>query len=351
VNIKLRGSAVFIAGACVLLASASGVACGGASDLPAEEGQAYSFVARSVDGIRLAAILRESDLHVYGFIDEEGAPITPMRFEAAWDFENGGAIVCEQGRWKQIDTEGAVLREFDPSYTQIHSFNGENGVAVRDGRSALIDASGKALTEFEYAAITRYPLNETLFFATRDPDEDRQQQGHWNSVWSKYGLLSADGKELTAPKYRLLDGAFGNDDGYPRLWAVSLYEAEGSGGYLDQNGNEIVPLIYDRAGYFSEGIGYVYGGASSKVALIDASGRLLTDFAFDGVLGFHEGLSLAINEEKYSVIDRTGAVLLNDIGEPQGEFQNGYLKTVRDGKEILIESPIKQNRRTHLSCE
>jgi hypothetical protein len=111
-------------------------------------------------------------------------------------------LIRDAGAWKQIDPDGRVLMELDPSYATVSSFNGKNGAAARDdGRVALIDASGTPLTGFEYGTIRRYPLNDTLFLVSPDPPAGYAGYTGFPENWMVWGLISETGALVAKPQY------------------------------------------------------------------------------------------------------------------------------------------------------
>lgn len=309
----------------------------------------FDWVGPSNEGLREVWVRNADGTYTYGYIDEEGNQVIALRFDSTGDFIDGRAIVLEDGRWKQIDREGNILQVFDEAYSYVHSFDGHDGVASnKQGKSAIIGADGRPRCEFAYRSIIRYSLNPSLFLATKDPVEDVVR---WQSSWSKYCLLSSEGVELTPFIYQFYGGAW--DGSYPALFAVNVWGQQNGHGYLDENGDEKIPLIYDGASSFHHGRGFVRlhneDGSTWKEALVDVNG-FLTDFIFDNVYGlveaYHEGYATVEIEGKRCLIDRWGEIAISDIGQPIGtqRFEHGYLVCEKDGQEYVIENPLIKER-------
>lgn len=47
----------------------------------------------------------------FGFIGHDGTVAIPPMYDEAYDFQNGKAIVVRDGRYLEIDSSGAILRE------------------------------------------------------------------------------------------------------------------------------------------------------------------------------------------------------------------------------------------------
>ncbi|MDO4541086.1 MAG: stalk domain-containing protein [Syntrophomonadaceae bacterium] len=351
-----RWAITLLAALCLLMSACQG---GSAVAAPPIEDSvapspAYHSISASSDGLREVVVKHADGTYSYGFIDEEGNQVLAPRLDGARDFINGQAVVLEDGRWKQIDRTGKVLQLLDDAYVNVHSFDGHDGVASNSkGMSAIIGADGQPRCEFAYRSIWRYGLNPSLFLATKDPEDDEDAARRWSMSWSKYGLLSPEGVELTPFVYYISGGGEG-DGSYPVLFPVRDGNKHG---YLDENGAVKMPLIYDNALPFDNGRGWLWqnseDGSSGKYALVDRDG-FLTDFIFESVYGliyaFHEGYAVVEIEGKTCLINDRGEIEMSAIGEPiaAGHFEHGYLVCAVDGQEQVIENPLMQQRTVNI---
>jgi hypothetical protein len=95
-------------------------------------------------------------------------------------------------------------------------------------------------------------------------------------------------------------------------------EKDGKSGYIDRTGRIVIPLQYNSAYGFSEGLAAVHTGGDlvdgfmqgGKWGFIDTTGRLVIDFQFDGVAGFADGMSAFARGDTWGFIDRTGTTVL-----------------------------------------
>lgn len=78
---------------------------------------------------------------------------------------------------------------------------------------------------------------------------------------------------------------------------------DGKYGYIDQNGEEVIPAVYDDADYFSGGIARVREGIYFRV--IDIRGRELIKTEYDNVTVSDEFI-IVESGNKYGCFDRTG---------------------------------------------
>jgi len=76
-------------------------------------------------------------------------------------------------------------------------------------------------------------------------------------------------------------------------------------GYVDYSGRVVVPLQFDGAEPFSEGLGLVY--IRGKAGFIDKTGRMAIEPEYSGAQDFSEGLAVVVDENRlYSYIDKKG---------------------------------------------
>ncbi len=125
-----------------------------------------------------------------------------------------------------------------------------------------------------------------------------------------YGLYSKSGTELIECKYRFLK----HNDG-------SLYLAcndKGFWGYVDQNGETVVPFQYQKALPFSEGLAAVYDG--QFWGFINETGELAIESVFDDVAAFsYSNPDVSGNKgafcESRAAVKKNGYWIIIDTGE------------------------------------
>src|ERR1051326_4170353 len=83
----------------------------------------------------------------------------------------------------------------------------------------------------------------------------------------------------------LLAGNFGFAQPQPQLFVV---EKDGKSGFIDQIGNVVIPLQFDKANSFHEGLALVI--VNGRKSFIDTTGRILFAANYDVVGDFSEGL-------------------------------------------------------------
>lgn len=94
-------------------------------------------------------------------------------------------------------------------------------------------------------------------------------------------------------------------------------------GYINCNGDLQIPIIYDEANNFSEGLAGVK--LNGKWGYIDREGNVKIGFNFDEVNNFINGLALVRLDNKYFYIDNTG----------QKKVIRSFLRNIKEGIENL----------------
>lgn len=94
-------------------------------------------------------------------------------------------------------------------------------------------------------------------------------------------------------------------------------------GYMDGNGKQIIPPVYDFAGTFKEGLAAVV--MDGKYGFINKLGKLIIPCVYDGVGEFNEGRCIVERDEKWGMIDRNNKLLLGFLYEDLGDVSDGLI--------------------------
>src|SRR5690606_21793504 len=152
-------------------------------------------------------------------------------------------------------------------------------------------------------------------------------------VNGKYGFINANGREITPLKYDYIEPISEGTalvaiviptTSANREYAIrivdELYVPHHTGvryrpnspvkkinrkyGFIDKNGQEIVPLKYDEAMSFSEGMAKVR--VQDKWGFVDQTGREVISPKYESVGSFSDGLARIYDYPKYIYIDKSG---------------------------------------------
>jgi len=139
-------------------------------------------------------------------------------------------------------------------------------------------------------------------------------------------------------------------------------------GYIDKNGAEMLPFVYQWADFFSEGIAIVekddFVGAINKqgtiiipfeyseierfnngIAVVSKNGKfglinklnqLILPLEFEEIGVFYDGLSLVSKNNAFGYINKEGVLEIPIIYSSAGAFQNGFAYAEMNGKKGII---------------
>lgn len=141
----------------------------------------------------------------------------------------------------------------------------------------------------------------------------------------KTGFINKEGK-VTVPL--IYDEAKGFSEGLAVVAKNNKY------GFVDKNGKVVVPLIYDYADSFSEGFAAVC--KNDKHGFINAQGKVVIPMRYDYVQSFHEGLAVIEQGDKKGIINKQGNVILQPTYDNISEFSGGLAFVAQSNKEKVV---------------
>ena len=180
----------------------------------------------------LCVVVR-NDQH-YGFIDRDGQIAIPFEFADARGFSDGVAPVMKGAAWGYIDQTGKFV--YEPQF--------EFALPFREGL-ARIQSGGK----FGFIDRRFQVVIPPRWKEARDFHEGRAAVMNRNGNW---GFIDAAGRIAVKPKYNYVGPL---SEG---LATVTVHNDSGAdSGYIDRDGNEVIPLQYRSANQFFRGLAFV----------------------------------------------------------------------------------------------
>jgi hypothetical protein len=111
-------------------------------------------------------------------------------------------------------------------------------------------------------------------------------------------------------------------------------------GFIDKTGKEVVPLKYDVASHFSEGLARVK--LNRKWGFIDKTGKEVIPLKYDFAIGFSEGLAEVILNGKRGFIDKTGKEVVPSKYDVASDFSEGQASVKLGNEEFCIDKSGKR---------
>lgn len=138
----------------------------------------------------------------WGFIDEEGEPVIPIKYADAWNFCEDLAIIYldtptyeddDTGKWCVIDTDGNKLftkRFCDLRPSEYKYAGGLLEVKDTDDNYYLIDKDGKEVLKLKENTFTNFICEDAISV--------------YNTETSKSGLINREGEWILRPRFQSL---------------------------------------------------------------------------------------------------------------------------------------------------
>ncbi|MEG0774004.1 WG repeat-containing protein [Clostridium sp.] len=204
----------------------------------------------------------------WGYINSQGDLRIKPNFDYAMDFQkNGVAVVGANNLQGIIDANGEYVVK--PIYGSIGNFAEERAAVIDDEGFKVIDETGRILTTKAYSFIGTYEDGRALFANNRE-----------------------DGKYLY--------------------------------GYLDREGNEVIPLQFESGTDFKNGRAIVKV-KDNVYEMIDVQGNIITTYNYAFVGNMNEELLVfqPIGNDKYGYIDYQGNIIISPEFMWASAFEEG----------------------------
>jgi hypothetical protein len=205
----------------------------------------------------------------------------------------------------------SVLSNFDNGVAFVAT--GDSG--ARDAFYGFIDKEGNAVSTFNNYWMACYAGEGMAWVYQRAEDDN----------WL-YGYIDSTGTVVVPIIY---DDAGGFNEG------LAPVSKDGKYGYVDKAGNEILPFIYDRASSFNESLAAVGIGNWTdgfKWGYIDKSGKEIMPLIYDDAKKFSEGLAPVKKDGKWGYIDKSGKEVIPFEYDSAEYFADGAAVVGKDGK-------------------
>ncbi|MFS0838915.1 WG repeat-containing protein [Paenibacillus sp. 1P03SA] len=268
----------------------------------------------------------------YGLIDGNARFVVPPVYESINPFSEHRAVVIDKEGFRLIDEKGQVLT--GPAYPFIA--NMEDGRAVfyvtgGDGsgdpgtsRYGYLDAEGREVIPARYGEANDFDDGKAVV-KIRDND---------------YALIAPDGRKLASYPYAYV-GPHG--DGLLAFQQTS----GGKYGYIDERGKVAIPPSFTTALPFHDGRAIVNTAEDYKwtYGVIDKAGRFVMEPAYNDIRDLGEkqfALGRAVDPEQpflgsvYAIADWNGALLSDFVYDEVSDFEDGLASVSGAGRTYFI---------------
>lgn len=275
-------------------------------------GDSYDWISGVIDRTG-REVLSLGDYHSLGVVpdSEQSANITNV--------SDGMIVYAEHGKCGYLGMDGTKIPAI---YDWADGFHDGLAEVALGNVCAYINTKGEQVTPFQY--VFDYwgnPFIDGIAMVER--------------VDGSYTILDKTGKELvpsgkyswiTTPNTMSANGEYGWQNGNkPSEGLYAARNMEGKAGFIDVNGNEVIPFIFDSAENFSEGLAAVK--MNEKWGYIDLTGRVVIPCKYDWALGegdFSDGRAVVEIDGKYGYLDATGREVIAAKWDYAHPFSGGF---------------------------
>jgi len=268
---------------------------------------AYPF---EKNGLAKVGNKKEGSSYNYGYIDKKGNEIIPLKYITLSTFSNGFVYAKdpESNRYGYLDKTGKWA--LNPIYLNATDFDDAGGAWVKmtDDKYHYINKTGKDIGTLVDKGNVYSAFGKDGYAIYENTDQP-------------YVMIDKTGKVLK--QIDDCDGIYNFSEG------IAGYKSKSTGkyGFLDLNGNKIIPAEFDGFTGFLEGVSKVNKtiDGKTKYGYIDIKGKIILPIIYDNAQAFRDGWGLIKKDNNYFFVDKNG-----NLKDPPGkydelsEFRSGY---------------------------
>ena len=216
---------------------------------------------------------------------------------------------------------------------ELYDFHDGYAAIKKDNKLGIINKKGDIIASPIYHPCVNYDLNGSSCYAFMA--EERMRLGKRISDKLKYGFIDKDGKEIIPFIY---------DEANNFVNGLALVRKNGKRGYIDKDGKEVIPLIYKYAVPFFGNMALVSKDAN-KCYYIDRSGKMIApfDFVYANIFSMtKEGIIVWNDDKKQGFVNNEGKLVLRCIYD---DISLGYCDDLLCVQKIMILDIIIQRVR------
>lgn len=252
------------------------------------------------------------------YVDESGRAQLNGAFEAATPFnENGFAVVLKDGKYYTILQNGDRYGVDETGITDVYGINGSRILAQHDGKYSYYNYDFECLAPgHQYEQIT---ANACGLAAVK-------KDGKW-------GIITDEGE--TVMDFVLEDVAV-NSLGAVFADNRAMVKEDGGWYLIDEEGNRVCETAFPEA-KAPESSGYIAVGDGEKWGFIDREGNVVIPYQYEDALSFSDGVAaVEIGVTWNYISEKNNRVIEQEFLKAQ-PFHNGRAQAGLPDGEALIE--------------
>lgn len=143
----------------------------------------------------------------------------------------------------------------------------------------------------------------------------------------KFGYIDEQGEIMIPANYDAVE---------PYIEGLGLVVKEGKIGFLNKSGELNIPFEYEDGESFENGLAIV--ARDNQYGLIDRTNKAVVPLQYDLVGKFNSGLALVANDTAYGYVNKNGNLVVPLQLEYATDFVNGFAVIDQDGKKGIINT-------------
>jgi len=248
----------------------------------------------------------------FGFVDPTGYEAIPCAYVLARQFSEGLAPVCDGRKWGFINAVGNLIIPF--KYENVFGDFSEGVAAVRYDKGDLtgyINHAGESVTDFDYNGVS-CEFSEGLVCV---------------SSWKGFsGYINNEGETVIPLKF-IHGENFSNG-------LAKVSDNTRRYGFIDKKGEVVLPFEYYVAMGFSDERAAFKKDSSGGWGFIDKQGKVIIPAIYADVDRFSDGLARVCGKNgKWGFIDREGNMVAPFIYHAARNFSEGIAAVRLNGNE------------------
>ncbi len=291
----------------------------------------------------------------HGHIDITGKEVVPCMYDDGGYFSEGVAPECLNGKWGMVDAHNNTIIPFENEGICVCKNNLIN--AQKNGKYGFINKNNEVVLDFLYDEIDCWCTRECKVYPAQKDGKfgliDRYGNVVEDFIYEDAQLISENSdnagefiillKEEYKAIYSTKKKGFITDFDYTFIGYLSdnrfLVQQDASTGFVDLNGDIVIPLIYEKCTFedFTEGLCAVY--KSGKAGMIETMGLEVIPFEHYKLNSCHEGMIVAVNEKhETAILNRMGKIIV-PFGKyhTHSSYSDGFIHVwTKDGRETYL---------------
>ena len=272
------------------------------------------------DGLAVTVGVSYNNDGQYGIVNKQGKLIVPYQSNIIYDYEDGMAVVCvDRSRYGAYNIYGQLA--VPTIYDGIRSFNCGLAGAQIGSEQFYVRKDGTRLKP----SLLKYGNDFKDNIASVETKEGR-------------GFMDVNGRIIVFQSLSEWCELYCNVEDFSEGFAV-VHDCELDGptkkGFMNKLGKVVVPIVYDEAYAFKNGMAKV--AKNGRYGFVNTDGRLVVDCIYDDAIDYSDGIGIIKQNGKYGYINKQGNLVGQINFDEVKPFAFGIAKVERSGKIGFID--------------